>query len=422
MKTLRWMVACAAMVGAQESHAPERVGDLRFQMPPGWNRVEKQNVTALIPPGVPPGKTVYLALFPAVDLKAGLREWFDGEWASMMKEYRLLEGGQAMPQNENGLESIAATAAVADRAGTRWAMVFGGVRNGARVQPMLFMDSAFEQYQEHLKGLQVFLSTLRLNSSGPNSPNPPAVSDPPATSEPPAGRDSGAIVNGRLYGIYRSNSDFLAVANKTGSQGAQFQTFYPDGRYVGKMPDQGMDNDDSMDMRLSPLFWGTYTLTGSEATVVFPISMPYRTKVDVSHFTICQGGYMINSHGCNVDPILSAFRLESGDGVALQGTFRRPDYNAQNGPKQGIAFTADGRFADEGIAIAAPVVHRDARGNYKFDDGRPGRGTYHVGHYTLTLSYSDGRVRRETFYLQPGASKTDVREFFISTFRFIRVN
>ena len=39
--------------------------------------------------------------------------------------------------------------------------------------------------------------------------------------------------------------------------------------------------------------------------------------------------------------------------------------------------------------------------------------------YTLTLLYSDGRVKRVTFYLDPGAWKTDVREFYISTWKFI---
>ena len=31
------------------------------------------------------------------------------------------------------------------------------------------------------------------------------------------------------------------------------------------------------------------------------------------------------------------------------------------------------------------------------------------------------RVMRMTFYLEPGASKTDVREFYISTWKFVRV-
>jgi hypothetical protein len=407
MRLLCSIFAVGAILGAQESQPDTQVGDLLFKMPPGWSRVQKQNVTALIPPGLPPGKTAYLALFPAAELKSGLREWFDAEWATISKDYRVLEGGQATPRNENGMEGISATAAVTDRAGTRWAVFFGGIRNGTRVQPLLFMSSAFELYEQQQNGLRVFFTSVRLSPAGPAPPEP---------------REAAVGANGRLDGIYREFSDYDAVANKTRSGGYRYQTFYPDGRYVGKLPDQGMDNDDTADMRLSPLSWGTYTLSGNQGTVQFPVSMPYRTKPDVMHFTVCQGGHMINATGCQVDPTLSSFRLDGGDGAVLRGTFHRPGYQMQYGPKQGIAFTADGHFADEGFLKAAPVVRRDARGNFGFDDGVPGRGTYHVGHYTLTLSYSDGRVKRVTFYMDPGASKTDVRSFYISTWQFIRVN
>lgn len=357
-------------------------------------------------PVLPPGKSAFLALFPAADLKSSLQDWFDAQWASIKKDYRVLQGGQATPQNENGLEGITTTAAVTDRAGTRWAVIFGGIRNGTRVQPVLFMSSALELYDEHSKALQVFFTTLQLSPSGPAMPQP---------------GESSAGSNGRLDGIYREFSDIDAVANKTRSGGYKYQTFYPDGRYAGKMPDEGMDSDDRADMKASPLFWGTYTVSGNQGTVLFPITMPYRTKPDVMHFMVCQGGLMINTHDCKPDPILSSYRLEGGDGVTLQGTFRRPGYREQYGPKQGILFTADGRFADEGFLKAAPAMHRDARGNFAFDDGIPGRGTYRVGHYTLTLSYSDGRVKRVTFYMEPGASKTDVRAFYISAWQFVRV-
>ena len=70
-----------------------------------------------------------------------------------------------------------------------------------------------------------------------------------------------------------------------------------------------------------------------------------------------------------------------------------------NRPKQGISFMPDGHFADDGVMKAAPVVHRMPVAITRF--------TFHVGHYTLTLLYSDGRVKRVTFYLDPGAWKTD---------------
>jgi hypothetical protein len=411
MKSGRWIVLCAAIVSAQEFQPYTQAGDFRFRMPAGWSRVEKQNVTALVPPGLPPGKTAYLALFPAADLKSSLREWFDGQWATMMKSYRLLQGGQATPQrSDSGFDVLYAAAKVADKAGTQWALIFVAAQNGARAEPMLFMSSAPELSEEHSKALESFFSTLRFHDpepKGPAGPAGPSAPEPRKTS------------SGRLDGIYRTfNHD--KIVNKTGS-GYNYRVFYPDGRYLSKMPDQGMDADDTADMKGSPLFWGTYTISGNQGTIVFPVSMPYRQKPDVEHFTVCQGGQAIDPSDCRIDPLVTYYRLEGRDPVTLQGTFIRSDYKTPYSPQQRIAFTADGHFTDEGVMKAALVMHRDARGIFQFDDGIPGRGTYRAGHYTLTLSYSDGRVKRATFYMEPGASKTDVREFFISTWRFVRV-
>jgi hypothetical protein len=152
MKALRLIITSAAILGAQESQPDVRIGDLRFKTLPGWSRVEKQNVTALVPPGLPPGKTTYLALFPAADLNSSLREWFEGQWKTITLAYQVLQSGRATPQTENGLESIGTTATVSDRAGTRWVLVFRGIQNGKRVEPLLFMSSALDPLRRTLDG------------------------------------------------------------------------------------------------------------------------------------------------------------------------------------------------------------------------------------------------------------------------------
>lgn len=60
-------------------------------------------------------------------------------------------------------------------------------------------------------------------------------------------------------------------------------------------------------------------------------------------------------------------------------------------------------------------------GSYDFDDGAPGSGTYRIANYTLQLTYSNQRVKRTSLFLDPGASKVGVREFYLNTWKFARV-
>jgi hypothetical protein len=109
-------------------------------------------------------------------------------------------------------------------------------------------------------------------------------------------------------------------------------------------------------------------------------------------------------------------------GLTLQGTFRRADYKTLSaGAQQGITFFRDGRFIDDGVLKAAFVMVRNPlNGNYDFDDGAPGRGTYRIANYTLELNYANGRTKRTSFLIEPGKPKTDISQFQLNTYSFAR--
>ena len=113
--------------------------------------------------------------------------------------------------------------------------------------------------------------------------------------------------------------------------------------------------------------------------------------------------------------------MDRCNGLRLIGTFRRGDYQTTYAARQGITFKSDGTFADEGVFKAAGVMVRNPAGNFDFDDGAPGSGTYRVANYSLELTYSNGRVKRTSFLLDPEMSKDDVSEFILNTWKFRRV-
>jgi len=115
--------------------------------------------------------------------------------------------------------------------------------------------------------------------------------------------------------------------------------------------------------------------------------------------------------------------LERGDGMRLEGTYRREGFQQlSSGGQKGITFTRDGQFVDEGAFAAALVQVRKPVGSGEdFDDGRPGSGAYRIANYTLELKFSDGRTKRTCIFLEPGVSKVNVRQFILNTYKFIRV-
>lgn len=194
-----------------------------------------------------------------------------------------------------------------------------------------------------------------------------------------------------LDGIYRA-------------PGPKYITFFPDARVFEGIPDSGMDGlDEDAEIRFHSTGWGTYTLDGDTGkitlgpTVVWPIrAYPDRIEIRGERYT----------------------KMESGDGVPLSGTFRRAGYQTLfAGAQQGITFMPNGRFKDEGIFKAAFVQHRTSRG-YEFDDGAPGTGTYRVRHYSLELTYDDGRRKRAVFYLDP----KNTAAFWFNEYLFARVS
>jgi len=203
---------------------------------------------------------------------------------------------------------------------------------------------------------------------------------------------------GQLDGIYRA-------------AGSKYITFFPDARVFEGIPDGGMDGlDEDAEIRFHITGWGTYTMDGDVGQITFP-----RANADQTTIVWRIRAYpdRLEIHGDSYQ------KMESGDGVKLAGTFRRADYRALASARQGITFMPNGRFKDEGIFKAAFVQHRTTRG-YEFDDGAPGTGTYRIRHYSLELTYDDGRSKRAVFYLDPNTTNGDVTAFWFNEYLFAR--
>jgi hypothetical protein len=112
-------------------------------------------------------------------------------------------------------------------------------------------------------------------------------------------------------------------------------------------------------------------------------------------------------------------RLDPCEGLKLQGVFRPSDYAQPYSSRQGIAFSADGSFVDEGILKAAGVLTPNGRGRDDWDDGKPGRGHYRFGNYTLELSFSDGRIKRAFVFCETPNTGSAAKYFYVAGTKFV---
>jgi hypothetical protein len=113
--------------------------------------------------------------------------------------------------------------------------------------------------------------------------------------------------------------------------------------------------------------------------------------------------------------------LDPGNGLKLEGTFKRDDWQEEYSPKAGITFSRDGTFVDEGFLGGAMTTWWWADRDLVDAKFPAGNGTYRVAHNSLVLRYADGRKLRANFHLGDRVTKDDVTLFVVNTRRFVKV-
>lgn len=186
--------------------------------------------------------------------------------------------------------------------------------------------------------------------------------------------------------------------------------FFPDGRCYYSMPTEGLDNFNYDYVRgMNALWCCTYTLKGDEGTITWGEG---GTTVG---FRRSGRRLLIGRSADAFDP------LDPCDGLKLDGTFKRADWQEPNSSKEGISFSRDGAFVDEGFLGGAITSWWWADRGLADAEFAPGRGTYRLANNSLILLYADGRKVRANFHVEDPATKGNVAGFVISTRRFVKI-
>lgn len=223
----------------------------------------------------------------------------------------------------------------------------------------------------------------------------------------PRGQAGLSGVYHRLAGVQELNvpaARFVLRAKHT------YWCFFPDGRCYYSMPTEGLDNFNYDYVKgMNALWCCTYTLKGDEGMITWGEG---GTTV----------GFRRNGRTLLIGRTSDAFEpLDPCDGLKLDGTFKRENWQEPNSSKEGITFSRDGTFSDEGFLAGAISTWWWADGGLIAAAFSPGRGTYRIVNNSLVLLYANGRKVRANFHLEDGAKKDNVTVFLISTRRFVKI-
>jgi hypothetical protein len=417
------LVAAAGVgVATADVTTTTQVGNVIFQMPPGWGSEEQDGVTYTGPADTPEGKAVAVAIVPGQTLGGDFRAWFDARRAEVKGQGTVLDGGEVTSGvARTGFQFLCSAARLRDADEHTWITFLLVARAGDQVQPFVYITDDEALATKYQGAVSDFIASLSFANLAPPAPDPaPPLEQAPGQPQLPRDALSPSFTWGTvpkatgdagLDGVYvRTGIEqqiSLATGYLVGTVKHLYWCFLLDGRCVYGMPTEGLENFSyEVAARVTPVCAGTYNLEGDLGVIA---------RGDTGHTTLAlkrSGDKLI------IGPDEGVFEpLDRCDGVALEGMPRRIDHKDEYGPKAGIRFTRDGRFTDEGITLAAVLSWGYPDHTERTVPSDPGEGTYRITNHSLELIYSDGRKKRVAFELTASVDRADPQAFILNSWR-----
>ncbi len=240
----------------------------------------------------------------------------------------------------------------------------------------------------------VCVSLPSATSRAPKPATPEPSTEEPAASAPSMAEPAspGPQQGQSLAGVWMGLVSYWAVTGRY-TPSPEYLVMYEDGSFYYEMPLEGLQSFDREKSRREEVeYWGTYAFDGASGSWQRATYEPSELELDENDVLQVQGSPF--------------YRCAPVDGLRLEGAWTTyadptdPDLS-RGGVQPIIRFSADGRFQDEGLFESGLFLLPEAPDDGSVDAQAvaPGKGTYEIENYTLTLKYDDGRVRRAAFSL-----------------------
>ena len=351
---------CSAATPTRDYWKPDgRAGDLEFDIPNGWKKVEDQSFVMLTPAKAQPRQTVRIGLLNPQTLTGDVRQYFATVWNQWRQQINMIDNGKPeLTRSPRGFELLSAYTRIYSQSLGNGTFKLAVAHMGNRAQPYFYLNNTGSVDDD--LAFDTFQHSVRFANAKKSSLPEPGV---------PCGLQG--IYTGFRVGESVTSSGFLRSATlKTG-----ILVFLPDGNVLRELPEHGLDNFDfGVEIKKSRDYCGRYRMIGDSFKI---------TWSDDATSTGSRQGKKLMVDGFDFNPALNS------DGLQLNGTYRgdRAPTDAR------IRFTPDGNFVENGILEAI-----DFSGQNK----SPGNGTYSIQQNTLHLHYASGHNVRLSFYIMSG--------------------
>lgn len=335
-----------------------RAGDLEFDIPNHWKRVEDQGFVMLTPVKAQQGQTTRIGLLDPQTLTNDVRQFYAGVWNQWRRQFNMLDNGQPeIKRSPHGFETLSGYSRIYSQSLGNGTFHLVVARKANRAQPYFYLDNTGDV--DYDLAFETFQNSVQFANTEKSALPQPGV---------PCGLEG--VYMGFRVGEGNINGSLNSAMLKSG-----ILVFFPDGNVLRHMPEKGLQNFDfGVEIKQSRDDCGRYRMIGNQ----FKITWSDNTTV-----TGERDGKDLKLNGFPFTPAINT------DGLKLNGTFR-----ADRAPTDArIRFTSDGDFVENGILEAI-----DFSGQNK----SPGRGTYNIERNTLELRYQSGRNVHLSFYILAG--------------------
>ena len=260
-----------------------------------------------------------------------------------------------------------------------------GYANATREQALAISNRTFEKVDKIQDGGPV---EPPAQPSPTPTPTPPPKDSPTPTPTPPETGETKPS-DGSLAGVWMGLENRWATTGYY-TDSIDYMTIFDDGTVYHNMLIEGLGGFDKNKSRYEiEDLWGTYTFDGSKGVMKINDYVPDDLVMDE------KGNLQKGSS--------PYYRCHSVDGLKLKGDWSlyADPIDQKEYASDVISFTLDGKFVDKGVFATGGFYLPEQFENYYVPKEKvaPGKGTYEIKDFTLTLRYDDGRVRKASFNL-----------------------
>lgn len=372
---MRTFLFCSFVLFSVSAVAQKQFDLFRYHPPAGWQESAKSEHISYSKEDA--GNYCIITLYKSKDAGNNAKQNFDNSWTSVLqKTLPVAAPIMQPPVTEDGWATEVGSAAF-EKEGTKGiAILIASTKKNKLLNIVVLMNNT-----TYVNDMEIFLTSVTRGNPTNSTSSKPGTAPTPVTT-------NNSIVPGPVAEVWMNIQYSLSYAPNinpstqfSSKLKPKFYVLYPNGDYYPHFPVEGLSTLTNQQKNES---WGTFTLSGKKG--LFKSKYETIEVEKLSATKMKKIGYTFHFYKCAA---VDGLKL-NGEWGAYPG-WKKAAASSTLLAKQVIAFQPDGIFIDYGLFVTNLSMPD------QYPQNKPGKGTYSIRNYTLTLQYNDGRIIYKAF-------------------------